>query len=117
MSGWLLVAEMGELKRRKRKQVQVAGTSVALFLIGDRVFALRDVCIHKQRLLSKGTVLHGKVICPGHQWAFDPETGQADDQDECQPSYAVRVEGEHIYLDPRERVRVPFAASDCQGLG
>lgn len=107
MSEWLLVAEMAELKRRKRKQVAVAGTSVALFLIGDRVFALRDACVHKQRLLSKGTVLHGKVVCPGHQWSFDPATGQADGQDEYQPTYAVRVAGEHIYLDPRQRVGVP----------
>lgn len=111
MTEWLLVAELAELKRRKRKQVQVAGDPVALFLIGGRVFALRDICVHKQRLLSNGTVLRGKVVCPGHQWSFDPETGQAEDQDGCQPTYAVRVEGEHVYLDPRERVRAPAPAA------
>lgn len=107
MSEWLLVAELAELKRRKRKQVTVAGTSVALFLIGDRVFALDDTCVHKQRSLSKGTVLHGKVVCPGHQWSFDPETGEADGQEEYQPTYAVKVTDEHVYLDPRQRVGVP----------
>lgn len=109
MSEWLLVAEMTELKRRKRKQVAVAGTPVALFLIGDRVFALRDACVHRQRLLSKGTVLHGKIVCPGHQWSFDPATGEADGQQEYQPTYDVRVAGEQIYLNPRQRVAVPVS--------
>lgn len=107
MSEWLLVAELAELKRRKRKQVAVEGIPVALFLIGERVFALRDACVHKQRLLSKGTVLYGKVVCPGHQWSFDPATGKADGQQVHQPTYAVRVAGESVYLDPRQRVGAP----------
>lgn len=107
MSEWLLVAELAELKHRKRKQVAVAGTPVALFLIADRVFALRDTCVHGQRSLSRGTVLHGKVVCPGHQWSFDPETGKADGQEEYQPVYDVRVTGGQVYLDPRPRARVP----------
>lgn len=107
MSEWILVADLAELRRRKRKQIQVADVAVALFLIGDQVFALRDTCVHKQRSLSKGTVLGGKIICPGHQWIFDPATGQAEDQDECQPTYAVRVDGQHVYLDPVERVAGP----------
>lgn len=113
MSEWLLVAELAELKRRKRKQVQVAGIPIALFLIGDRVFALRDACVHKQRSLSKGAVLGGKIVCPGHQWSFDPATGKAEDQDEYQPTYAVQVEGERVYLNPRERVHV--TAPDAAG--
>lgn len=101
---WLQVAELAELKRANRKKVMVAGIPVVLFLIGGRVFALRDACVHKQRPLSRGTVLHGKVVCPGHQWKFDPETGRAEDRDECQPVYTVRVDGGHVYLNPRERV-------------
>lgn len=109
MSEWLLVAEMAELKRRKRKQVAVAGTPVALFLIDERVFALRDACVHRQRLLSKGTVLHGKIVCPGHQWSFDPATGKADGQEDYQPTYDVRVAGGQVYLNPRPRVAVPVS--------
>jgi len=101
---WLQVAELAELRRANRKKVMVAGTPVVLFLIGGRVFALRDACVHKQRPLSRGTILHGKVVCPGHQWKFDPETGQAEDSDKCQPVYAVRVDGGHVYLNPQERV-------------
>lgn len=100
---WVLVAELPELARRKKKQVLVDGTPIALFLVGGRVFALHDVCVHKQRSLSKGTVLHGRIICPGHQWSFDPATGQAADQVECQPTYDVRVADDKIYINPRPR--------------
>jgi nitrite reductase (NADH) small subunit len=104
---WILAADLSDLARRKRKQVVVGDQTVALFLINDRVFALRDVCIHEQRSLSKGAVLNGRVICPGHQWAFDPATGWVEDQERCQPSYDVRVEEGKVYVDPQPLVRVP----------
>lgn len=103
---WLPAAELSELTRRKKKQVVVGDQTVALFLINDRVFALRDVCIHKERSLSKGTVLGGRVVCPGHQWMFDPATGWVEDQERCQPTYDVRVDDGVVYVDPEPRVRV-----------
>jgi nitrite reductase (NADH) small subunit len=107
---WVLAAELSELGRRKKKQVMVAGEPVALFLVGTEVFALHDTCIHQQRSLSKGVLLNGRVICPGHQWAFDPETGYVEDQEQCQPTHDVRVEDGKVYVDPRRRVRVAGAA-------
>lgn len=108
MSTWVHVAEMKDLARRRKKQVVVDGRPVALFLVGEEVFALDDVCGHKQRPLSKGTVLDGKVICPGHQWKFDPRTGQAEDQDLCQVVFAVQVTDEgQVLIDLAPRAAVP----------
>lgn len=104
MADWLAVAELSELIRRKRKQVMVRNEPVALFLVGSDVFALADTCIHKQRSLSKGVLLNGCIVCPGHQWEFDPATGYVEEQDRYQPSYDVRVEGDTVYVavTPRE---------------
>jgi len=105
---WVAVAPLAELQRRKKKQVDVAGTAVALFLVGDRVFAFADACVHKGRSLARGTVWKGRVVCPGHQWMFDPETGRADGQEDCQPVHDVRVVDGVIHVDPRpRRVRNP----------
>ena len=82
---------MKDLARRKRKQVEIGGCPIALFLVDDEVFAVDDTCIHQERSLSKGTLLHGQVICPGHQWKFDPRTGEPEDQDGCLATYAVEV--------------------------
>ena len=98
MADWLAVAELSELTRRKRKQVDVAGVPVALFLVGSDVFALADTCIHKQRSLSKGVLLNGCIVCPGHQWEFDPATGYEATQDRFQPSYDVRVDDGTVYV-------------------
>lgn len=92
MADWLAVAELSELTRRKKKQVDVNGVPVALFLVGTDVYALADSCIHKQRSLSRGVLLNGCIVCPGHQWEFDPATGYEATQDRHQPSYDVRVE-------------------------
>jgi nitrite reductase/ring-hydroxylating ferredoxin subunit len=103
-SDWVHVAEMKDLARRKRKQVDVVGRPIGLFLVDDEVFAVDDVCIHQERFLSKGTLLHGQVICPGHQWKFDPRTGEPEDQDGCLATYAVQVTEEGaILVDARPK--------------
>ena len=100
-ASWVHVAELKDLVRRKRKQVSVGGCPIALFLVDDEVLAMDDVCIHQERSLSKGTLLNGQVICPGHQWKFDPRTGEPEDQDGAQATYAVKVtEGGAILVAP-----------------
>ena len=112
MDEWLAVAELSVLARRKKMQVDVNGTPVALFLVGQQVYALADTCIHKQRSLSKGALLNGCVVCPGHQWEFDPATGYEATQERYQPSYDVRVEGSTVYVACAPRV-VASAAAAC----
>lgn len=106
MSNWHDVGNVKDLKLRKKRAVDIGDTPIALFYVGEKVYALNDICIHEERRLSKGTLLFGKVICPGHQWKFDPETGEPEDQDGCQPTYAVRV-GEDgtiaVSLDPADK--------------
>jgi len=89
---WHEVAKLRDLELRKRTAVTVGDTTIALFSIKGVVYALADTCVHEQRQLSKGAVLFGKVVCPGHQWKFDPATGEAEGQGQCQPVYPVRVD-------------------------
>lgn len=112
---WLAVAEWAVLARRRRLQVDVNGVPVALFLVGDEVFALADTCIHKQRSLSKGVLLNGCIVCPGHQWEFDPATGYEATQDRYQPSYDVRVEDSTVYVATAPRATVPAVAAAADG--
>ncbi|BCI51853.1 hypothetical protein NIIDNTM18_11310 [Mycolicibacterium litorale] len=109
---WIAVATTKELARRRKLRVEAGGVAIALFTAGDRVYAFADDCVHQQRSLAKGTLLHGKVICPGHQWQFDLETGYEESQDMCQPTYPVRVEADTVYVDPT-RTPAP-AATEAQ---
>lgn len=104
MSEWVKVAEMKELTRRRKKLVNVDGEDIVLFLAGEKVFALRDTCIHEQRSLAKGTLFNGRVICPGHQWQFDLESGWEESQERCQPTYEVKVEDDEVHLNTEQRI-------------
>jgi nitrite reductase (NADH) small subunit len=98
------VTTLKELSRRGKLLVTMGTEPVALFLANGRVYALHDTCIHKERSLSNGTLLRGHVICPGHQWAFDLETGWVEDQEQCQPTYDVQVDDGVVYVNPHRRV-------------
>ncbi|ORB28783.1 Rieske (2Fe-2S) protein [Mycolicibacterium parafortuitum] len=104
---WVAVATTRELARRRKLRVELDGTAIALLQAGGKVYAFADLCVHQDRSLSKGTLLHGKLICPGHQWQFDLETGYEADQDRCQPTYAVRVDEDSgtVYVDPTPRTQ------------
>lgn len=88
---WVATVPFTELRRRRKARVEVRDRAVALFLVGGEVFAFDDTCVHKGRSLSRGVVWQGKIVCPGHQWRFDPETGEAEDRDDCQPVHDVQV--------------------------
>ena len=107
---WVAVATTKELGRRRKLRVEVDGVAIALFEAAGQVYAFADTCMHQDRSLVKGTLLHGRVICPGHQWQFDLETGYEESQDRCQPTYDVRVEADTIYVSPTPRASTSVAA-------
>lgn len=103
---WVAVATTKEVKRRRKLRVELDGVGIALFSAGDRIHAFADLCVHQDRSLAKGTLLHGRVICPGHQWRFALETGYEEDQDLCQPTYEVTIADDIVYIDPTPRTNL-----------
>lgn len=60
--------------------VKAGGEPLAIFRIGERVFAVRDLCPHAGSPLSAGAAYpddDGKpvVVCPVHYWLFSLEDG------------------------------------------
>lgn len=99
MTEWLDVGSTDELKKARNKLVvDVNGTEVLVLGHGEGIYAFRNHCIHKDRELSKGVVLNGKLVCPGHQWAFALDTGYEAVKEQCQPTYPVRRTGERIEI-------------------
>jgi nitrite reductase/ring-hydroxylating ferredoxin subunit len=103
---WHEVALVRDLELRKKASVTIVDTTIALFWIKGHVYALADTCIHEQRQLSKGSLLFGKVVCPGHQWKFDPKTGEAEGQSRCQPVYPVRISDDGVVSVSLNRAEV-----------
>jgi nitrite reductase (NADH) small subunit len=90
-SRWHDVGDVAEVVKRK-KFVVGEGLDAKVVIVRDNcVYALDNVCIHKQRELVKGVVLGDRIVCPGHQWAFNLATGFEAKMARYQPTYPVRV--------------------------
>lgn len=74
------------------RRVVVGARSVLLCRDGARIFAVDEICPHKQKSMAFGVVMDGKLTCPHHQYQFDLETGRCS-QRRCEPiqSYPVAV--------------------------
>jgi nitrite reductase/ring-hydroxylating ferredoxin subunit len=81
--------------------VSVGGAQLALFRIGNEVFALLDLCSHGQARLSDGYVEDGCVECPLHQGLVDIRTGAPRKQPITEPvqSYPARVRDGRIEIE------------------
>lgn len=98
---WRRAISAGDLRAEGVKGVEIDGVPVALFRLGDEVFATHGVCTHALAFLAEGFVEDGKIECPLHQGTFDIRTGKAL----CAPltknlqTFAVKVEDGVVFVD------------------
>jgi len=78
----------------------VAGRDIALYTVGDAVYATDNTCTHGQARLCDGFLDGHEIECPLHQGKFDVRDGQPT----CEPvgealrSYPVKIEGQRVWL-------------------
>jgi nitrite reductase (NADH) small subunit len=95
-----LVASLAELPERVGWLVTVGEQEVALFRVGDRVYALDNECPHRGAALAFGEVRGETVRCPLHAWPFHLPTGACPEFPEaavrCHP---VHLEGGQVFIE------------------
>jgi NAD(P)H-flavin reductase/nitrite reductase/ring-hydroxylating ferredoxin subunit len=93
MSNWFDVGNAREFSDGEVAPVQVDGHAIALFRLGEELFALKDLCTHGNAKLSDGYIEDGCVECPLHQGLFDIRTGAPRCAPVTEPvrSFPVRV--------------------------
>jgi nitrite reductase (NADH) small subunit len=96
---WIDVGELSAVTRAKKVVVEVDGMEVLVLVHDGHLYGFANRCIHKQRELAKGVVLNGKLVCPGHQWAFALGSGWESVKDQCQPTFPVRVVDGRVEVD------------------
>ena len=102
-SNWIDVGSTAEVAKRRKVVIEVGDEQIFVLAHDGDFFALQNICIHRQREISKGVVLNGRIVCPGHQWAFDLRTGWESIKQECQPTYRVRIEDDVVQVDAASR--------------
>ena len=94
------VGELSTLPRERGIRVTVGEKRIALFRIGDDVYAVGDVCSHAEASLSEGEVFDTEVECPRHGSEFDLKTGEPQSLPATRPvpTYEVTVEDDKVFL-------------------
>lgn len=94
------VAELESLPRERGVRVTVGDQTIAMFRIGDEVYAIGDRCSHAEASLAEGEVFECAVECPRHGSEFDLTTGEPHSLPATAPVpiYQVSVEDGTVYL-------------------
>lgn len=94
------LASLADLPEGRGVRVDVAEHRIAVFRIGDDVYALGDRCSHAEASLAEGEVFDLEVECPRHGSAFDLETGRPTTLPATRavPTYAAEVVDGEVYL-------------------
>ncbi len=96
---WVLVGDVQAVTKAKKTVIDVDGHEVFVLAHDGGLYAFANRCIHKNRELARGVVLNGKLVCPGHQWAFELVTGWEAIKEQCQPTYPVQVVDGVVQVD------------------
>ncbi|MFT7723056.1 MAG: non-heme iron oxygenase ferredoxin subunit [Roseateles sp.] len=97
---WIDALGTDELPSDDVVGISVEGRDIALYTVGDEVYATDNMCTHGQARLCDGFLEGHEIECPLHQGKFDVRNGQPT----CDPvtvplrSYPVRIEGSRVFL-------------------
>ena len=94
------VAKLSEIPDGATKRVEVDGIGVLLCNCGGTIYAIEDVCTHDGGPLDEGDLQDCRIMCPRHGALFDVRTGAALTLPAVipLPTYAVRVEGDEVFV-------------------
>jgi len=59
------------------KEFSCGDKMICVANVNGTVIAMDNICLHRGGPLGQGVIEKGKLVCPWHGWAWDPQTGQA----------------------------------------
>ena len=101
-SGFVKVADLGELSPGEMKYAKVGDDQVPLANVEGTIYACDNVCTHAYAPLAEGALDGEQVECPLHGSVFNVTTGEVIDPpaDESLRVSEVRIEGNDILVGP-----------------
>ena len=99
-ANWVDALSADELPTDDVIGIVVAGRDIALYTVGDAVYATDNTCTHGQARLCDGFLDGHEIECPLHQGKFDVRDGKplCEPASEGLRSYPVKVDGQRVYL-------------------
>ena len=70
------IGALTDLPADAGRRIDVGQARVAVFKVGDEVYAIGDRCSHAEASLAEGEVVGTEVECPRHGAIFDVTSGE-----------------------------------------
>ena len=77
MAEWVDVVTADSLAPGERVKTEVEDVEIIVCRVGDKFFAVEDLCSHEAYSLEEGVVEDNRITCPLHGAAFCLRTGEA----------------------------------------
>ena len=97
---YISVGTISELNDGGRLFIEIDDKSIVIIKIGDKYYAIADICSHDDGPVGEGTLEGYEIICPRHGARFDIRSGKvlALPAFVDIPAYAVRLVGDQIEI-------------------
>jgi len=104
---WIQAIDTAQLQRRGRAVVKLDGKQLALFAVGDRVFACNNRCPHEGYPLVEGHLAGAAsdqcmLTCNWHNWKFELATGHNVYGGDALRMYPTRLADGAVWVDIAE---------------
>jgi nitrite reductase (NADH) small subunit len=82
------------------KELHCGEKVICVVNVNGTITAMDNVCLHRGGPLGQGVVEKGKLICPWHGWAWDPQTGQAVNNPNAKLNvYPIKIEDGEVLVE------------------
>jgi nitrite reductase (NADH) small subunit len=100
MSKFIEIININEVPQMGSRVLEIGELEIAIFKTREnKIFAINNVCPHKQGKLSEGIVHDENVTCPLHNWVIDFNSGEAQGSDTgCTNTYEIKIENEIVFI-------------------
>ena len=108
MGSFVRVGRVSDFREGRGRAIKVDGVAVAIFRVGERLFALKDACPHMGASLADGKPDGLQVECHWHHWKFDLDTGRCHEREwAAADRYEVKLDGDEVLLKAPDKVEPP----------
>ena len=97
---WVDAASADELPADDVVGITISGREIAIYKVGDAVYATDNLCTHGNGRLCDGFLEGHEIECPLHQGRFDVRDGKPLCEPVTEPlrSYPVKLEGRRVFV-------------------
>jgi|ERR1700722_6310905 len=97
---WVDAASADELPADDVVGITIGGREIAIYKVGDAVYATDNLCTHGNGRLCDGFLEGHEIECPLHQGRFDVRDGKPLCEPVTEPlrSYSVKLEGRRVFV-------------------